>query len=167
MGQIVDEVRLWNTPVIGAFLLWKFTVGYRDTHPSGDSPVALLHFIALAVLTEPQMIDSISNRRDNLQAYIRGFEEKNKSDILLSLQESILKKRKYTLKSIDIAVSNGFLVWDVKQGKLLPCDTIRKATRGNSLRISMIQYGKKAEILGKWFSAHDLSTIATYMEVIF
>lgn len=167
MGQIVDEVRQWNTPVIGAFLLWRFTQGYRDAHPNGDAPVALLHFLATAILTDSLMTEFISNKRGNLQAYVRGFEDKKISDILLSLQKRILDRREYTLESIDIAVSTGLIILDLDQGKLYPCAQKKKASRGNALKASMATYGNKAEILGKWFSAHDISTIAAYMEVVF
>jgi hypothetical protein len=46
LGQLVDEVKLWNTPIVGAYMLWKFTQGYCDGHPNGDAPIGLLHFVA-------------------------------------------------------------------------------------------------------------------------
>ena len=44
MGQLVEEVKLWNTPTIGAYLLWRFTKGYTKNHPTEDAPVALFTF---------------------------------------------------------------------------------------------------------------------------
>jgi len=167
MGQIVDEVKQWNTPIVGAFLLWRFTQGYCAEHPNGDAPVALLHFLAGAILTNRQMSDSISDRRKSLQSYVRGFEENRESDILLGVQQRVVDRREYTLKSIDIAVSSGLLAWDVEYGKLYPCDLKKRPARGNALKASMRRDGEKAAILGKWFSAHDLSTVAAYMEVVF
>ena len=47
MSNLVDEVREWNTPIIGAFLLWHFTTGYKQNHPHGESPVVILHICVL------------------------------------------------------------------------------------------------------------------------
>ena len=44
MGKLVEEVKEWNTPVIGAYLLWHFTQGYVQNHPNGDAPVVVLYF---------------------------------------------------------------------------------------------------------------------------
>jgi hypothetical protein len=166
MGQLVEEVKQWNTPVIGAYLLWRFTQGFCDNHPKGEAPIAIYHFLAAGILTDYNMLELISDRRIHLQAYIRGFEEKKKTDLLLGLQRNISKKRQYTLEAIEIAVSTGLLVWDIEEARLYPKEIIKRPQKGNSLMSSIKTYGKKAEILGKWFSAHDISSVATYLEVV-
>jgi len=167
MGILIDEVKLWNTPLVGAFLLWKFTKGYCDNHPHGDAPIGLLHFIAYAILTNNKLMKPISNRRDDLQSYVRSFQDEYESDILLSIQTRILDKRKNTLESIDIAIAMGLLVWDVETGKLYSRELERKPGKGKALKGMFISDGQKAEILGKWFSQHDLPTIAAYLKVVF
>lgn len=165
MGQIVDEVRQWNTPLVGGFLLWRFTQGYCESHPAGEAPVALLHFIAAGILTNRELLDSISNKRKNLQAFVRGFDDNNRTDLLVGLQKRIMDKRKYTLSAIDISVSSGLLVWDSNTGRLHARGS-KKPRRGNSMRQSMRRDGDKAAILGKWFSEHELSAVAAYLEVV-
>lgn len=167
MGAVVDEVRLWNTPVVGAFLLWNFTKGYVENHPTGDAPIGLLHFVALAILTDPTLVEPISNKRDGLQSYARSFEDKKCIDRLLGIQKQIDQKKQYTLSSIDVSISTGLLVWDTSTGKIYPREPQKKPSRGKAVRNSMKQYGKKSEILGKWFSQHDLATIALYLKVVF
>jgi hypothetical protein len=167
MGQIVEEVKLWNTPIVGAFLLWRFTNGYCDNHSSGDAPSALLHFVACAILTNNKFLESISNQRSDLQSYARSFEDNKNSDLLLSLQERVKAKREYTLRSIDIAVANGLLVWEAESGKIYPKKIIKSPNRRNALKVIYQKDGKKAEILGKWFSQNDLSTIAKYLKLVF
>ncbi|MHC1762521.1 MAG: three component ABC system middle component [Negativicutes bacterium] len=167
MGKLVDEVKLWNTPIIGAFLLWRFTQGYCNGHPHGDAPIGLLHFLASAILTNKQLAKPISNLRDDLQSYARSFEKTNESDILLSIQQRIKDKREYTLAAIDIAIAEGLIVWDLESGKLYPCDLKKSPSRGNNLKSKVKSEGDKAEILGRWFSKHDLSTIAAYLKVVF
>lgn len=167
MGQLVEEVKLWNTPIIGAYLLWKFTKGYCDGHPNGDAPIGLLHFVAIAMLTDKKLLEPINNRRDDLQSYARSFETFKNSDILLTIQERTREKREYTMASIDIAIAVGLLVWDADSGKLYPCDISKRPSRGRALNNMYKNNGKNAEILGKWFAKHDLPTIAAYLKVVF
>ncbi len=167
MGLLIDEVKLWNTPLVSAFLLWSFTKGYCDNHPNGDAPIGLLHFIALAILTNKKLMRPLSNRRDDLQSYVRSFQDKHESDILLSIHPRILERREHTLKAIDLAVAEGLLVWDVDSGKLYSRELKKKPARGKNLKQNIRTDGLKAEILGKWFSQHELPTIAAYLKVVF
>lgn len=167
MSKLVEEVRIWNTPVVGAFLLWKFASGYSEHHAYGDAPSALLHFLALAILTSPPLLDTISRRRPNLQSYARGFEEKGRTDLLLGIQERVRLKRKFTLASIDVAVANGLLVWDAEEGKLYARALRNGLSRGCRPKGTMEKVGQCAIVLGAWFSEHDIGTIGTYLGVAF
>jgi hypothetical protein len=167
LGKLVDEVKLWNTPIIGAYLLWRFTQGYCNDHPHGDAPIGLLHFVAIAILTNKELMKPISNQRDDLQSYARSFENSKDSDILLSIHQRVTDKREYTLASIDIAIAEGLLMWDMEGGKLYPRDLSKRAGRGKSLKSAIKREGEKAEILGKWFSKHDLLGIEAYLKVVF
>ena len=122
MGQLVEEVRAWNTPLIGAYLLWRFSSGYCKGHPNGDAPIVLLHFVAIGILTSAEMAVPISKRRDDLQSYVRHFESEQKVDLLISLQNKISGKKEYTLDSLDVASSTGLLSWDSSTAKIYPAD---------------------------------------------
>lgn len=163
---LADEVRIWNTPLYGAYLLWHFTTAYCAAHPTGDAPVGLLHFIALPMLVNRQLNDTISDRRANLQSYVQGFEDKKQSDILLSLQERIRARQQNTLASIDAAIYAGLLSWDMDSSKLYPHVLPRAPRRGKSIRPSIAKEGKKAKILGRWLSEHDIPTVASYLRVV-
>lgn len=167
MGEIADEVKLWNTPTIGAYLLWRFTVGYCNQHPDADAPIGLLHFVATAILTNKDLIKPISDMRANLQSYVNSFEGSKKMDILLSIQERAYDKRQYTLDSIDIANMCGLLAWDHTTGKLYPRAVDKKLGRGKAPKEACVREGNKAEILGKWFAMHDLTAISKYLKVTF
>ena len=167
LSNLVEDVQIWNTPIIGAYLLWRFTQGYSAGHKVEDAPIGLLHFVASAILTNDRLMLPVNNRRKNLQSYVRSFEDKKDSDILLNLQSRIKEKSDYTLAAIDIAISEGLLVWDVESGKLYPQKLTKKAGKGKALRPKIKTDGNKAEVLGKWFSEHDLSTIGAYLKVVF
>jgi hypothetical protein len=166
IGLIAEEVRVWNTPLVGAFLLWKFTSGYCESHPNGDAPVAILHFIASAILANPKLNETVSNRRKNLQSYVAGFEDKKQMDLLLSLQDRIASRRRLTLSAIDAAVYARLLSWDVESGKLYPHELPKAPGRGKSIRPILAREGEKARILGAWFSEHDVPTVASYLRVV-
>ena len=167
MGKLVEEVRLWNTPVVGAHLLWRFTSGYTEHHANGDAPSALLHFLAMAIVTSPQLLEGISGRRPNLQSYARSFCEKGRTDLLLGIQKRVDQKKAYTLAAIDMAVANGLLAWDVERGKLYARSRNTSPGRGCRPKGAMDSTGNKAALLGTWFSEHDIGAIASYMGVAF
>lgn len=167
MGQVVEEVKVWNTPAVGAFMLWKFTCGYVNNHPSGDSPIALLHFVASGILANKELLDAINGYRPNLASFIRWFEEQEKVDILIEIQARIKAKRDYTLKALDLAMMTGLLFWEPTSAKIFPVMKVKTPARGSGLNALYKSYGNKAETLGKWFSQHDLRTIATYLKIVF
>lgn len=165
-GLLAEEVRVWNTPLVGAYLLWQFTSGYCEAHPSGDAPIGILHFIASAILANPQLNETVSNRRKNLQSYVAGFEDKKQMDVLLSLQDRIGSRKQLTLSAIDAAIYAGLLSWDPESGKLYPHTSPKSPGRGKALRPTMAREGAKAKILGSWFSEHETPTIASYLRVV-
>lgn len=165
MGRLVEEVKEWNTPIIGAYVLWRFTKGFCSKHPTGEAPIAHLHFIASAIVTSEIISAHISRRRRNLEAFVRGFNDEKKMDILACLQQRIAAKKEYTFKSIDIAVSTGLLAWEYESAKLYPV-TLDEKSKGRKLGAAMLGMGNKAEILGEWFAMHDVVSIAAYLGVI-
>ena len=165
MSKLVEEIREWNTPIVGAYLLWRFSKGFADKHPNSEAPVAILHFIASAILTSEVLACHISRRRKNLEAYVRGFTDDKKTDVLACLQQRVVARREYTMAAIDIALSTGLLAWDVDSARLFPLSlTERRGVRKLSAVVQV--YGEKAEILGEWFSEHDVSSIVSCLGVV-
>ena len=166
MSELLDEVRLWNTPAIGAYLLYRFTKGYVAGHPTGEAPIAIEHFIAVAILTSDKLKAPVSNMRDNLQSYVRSFEENRNSDILLGLQERVRNKLSYSWSSIDMAVANGLLFWDFDEARLYAKPLEKSPGYGHAPKGQLKRDGEKAEILGRWFSQHDITSIASYLKIL-
>jgi hypothetical protein len=168
MGRLVEEVREWNSPIIGAYLLWRFTQSYVHNHPSGDAPVVILHCIANTLLTSIDFNLLISNKRPNLASYVKGFSESEykKSDVLACLPQRIRSQLKNTIQAIDISVTTGLLVWENESAKLFPREGI-KPVRGTATKgIAVQAIGRKAEILGKWFANLDVLTITSSLGVL-
>ena len=165
-GLLVAEVRLWNTPLIGAYLLWRFVSGYSACARSGSSPSIALLFVASAILTSPRLSDPISDRRADLQSYVRSFNDGG-IDLLLSIQPRIEEKRAYTLKAIGVAIAQGILNWDVNSGQVFARELRQKAKRGRAIRSTLDKSGRKAEIFGGWCAQHEVETVASYLKVVF
>jgi hypothetical protein len=166
MGKLVEEVREWNTPVVGAYLLWRFTKSFVRNHANGDAPVVVFHFIVSGIMAEPSIYRALNGHRSNLPSFIRWFNEEKKSDHLACLNQQILKQRDYTMKSLDIAVSSGLLAWDIETAKIYPADMARVKRGSATMGISVQELGYKTEVLGKWFSEYDLQTVAVYLGVV-
>ncbi|RLA48085.1 MAG: hypothetical protein DRR06_00620 [Gammaproteobacteria bacterium] len=166
MGILVEEVKMWNTPVVGAYLLWSFTKAYRTYHPEGEAPVGILHFIAYALLTDQRLTKRISGNRPNLQSYVRGFQEKGEVDLLVGVHQEVISRRANAMDAIDIAVARGLLVWDVDSGRIYARESLPRAKKGRAMSEYARKLGKKAEILGQWFSQHDALTVASYLKVV-
>jgi len=165
MGKLVEEVKEWNTPVVGAYLLWRFTDSYINHHHNKDAPVVILHFITCGLLTDTMITEAIHGRRPNLASFVRWFHEEKRTDLLACLHHHILDKREYTMKAIDIAVASGLLVWDTNTAKLYSKDI--KVVHGSANKgISVQSLGNKADILGKWFAEHTVPTIISSLEVV-
>ena len=166
MGILTEELLEWNSPSVGAYLLWRFTTGYSDAHPNGDAPVALLHFLAAPILRSATLLGRVSNRRKSLQSFVRGFVDQKNTDLLVSMHDRVKENLPYTMAAIDIAVSHGLLAWEADSGKLHAHGDVGKPRRGNALKQSCDRDGKKAEILGSWFAEHDIPTVATHLKVL-
>lgn len=166
MSNLVEEIRVWNTPVVGSYVLWRFTHGYTDHHPEGHSPVLLLHFLASAILTNKRLSDPVTNLRKDLASYARSFTDKKDVDLFLSIHNRVNNTKFYTLSSIDLAIQHGLLFLNLEDGCLYPKTLSRKPSRGMAPKPSVKSLGNKAEILGKWFSAYSVSQVSTLLKVV-
>lgn len=167
MSRLVDEVKLWNTTAVGAFVLWRFTCGYTNNSPDGGAPSVLLHFLATPILMNPRISSRITRQRHGLQSYARSFTEKGEVDLLLGIQDRIRQKQNYTLASIDLAVAKGLLVWDTEGTALHARQLEAVPSRGCRPRASVEMIGNRGEIFGEWCAAHSIENVANLMGVSF
>ena len=61
MAILLDEYREWNTPVVGAYLLWRFSAGYVNANPRHAPPPFLLHCVVTALLRGRAYSDAIDH----------------------------------------------------------------------------------------------------------
>lgn len=164
MGAVSAEVKIWNTPLIGAYILYHFTDSYIEYHEYGEAPSALLLFVALPVIKDPVLNETISNRRKNLQSFAMGFEDKKRIDLLIGIHEKVKSQKEETLSAIDIGVSRGLLSWDHENGSIYSKKPpfIKKNI---SVRRPIKTLGDKSKIFGKWCAEHELYSVCEYLKV--
>jgi len=166
MSSLAEEIKIWNTPIVGSYILWRFTHGYTEFQPDGKSPVLLLHFIAAAILTNQRLSDPVNNRRKDLASYVRSFTKKKDIDLLLSIQDRVNNTKRYTLESVDIAIQKGLLVLNPDDACVYPSQLAHKPSRGMAPKQSIISMGKKGEILGRWFSSYPVNQVVSLLKVV-
>lgn len=166
MSVLVDEFLEWNTPVIGAYLLWQFSLGYYESHKDNKMPNLIHEILAYSLLFNKVYSDRISNRLNNISDYVRRFTETKNSDLLLNYSNVVNEQKDSAMKSIDIAISLGFIGFDSENAIIAPVGDIKslKGTIGKLAPYSTL--GKKAKILGKWFAQENLSTLSVELGVI-
>lgn len=166
MGKLENEIKEWNTPLVGAYLLWCFAQSFVKNHSHSDSPTVIEIIIAFTLLTNNVYSENINGHRPNFASYVRSFTENKRSDLLACLSDKLQEQKTLAMAAVDIAVGTGLLAWDYDSAKLFPCDSF-KLKRGSSQKGMSVQALKsKAITLGKWFSQVSINTIVASLGVI-
>lgn len=164
MSRLLEEYDEWNTPLIGAFLLWAFNKSYVENHQTNEAPVVIEDFVAYSLLMSKNYNERINNRIKTIASYVQGFTEKKQSDLLATLSEKINENKQITLKAIDVAVSSGILAWDCENATLYP-KLLEKDVLSILNNLPIMKLYNKAETLGKWFSQVNLNTLLSLFGV--
>lgn len=166
MSIIIDEFKEWNTPVIGSYLLWQFSLGYYENHKEKKMPTLVHEILAYPLLFSKVYSNRISNKLNSISDYVRKFTETKDSDLLFNYSDKVSEYKELAMKSIDIAISLGFIVFDTENALIIPIDDI-KSIKGSKAKLEpYMSLGKKAKILGKWFSEESLSTLTAELGVV-
>jgi len=166
MAILLDEYNEWNNPVVGAYLLWRFSSGYANAHPEHLAPPLLLHFVVVALLRGRVYSDAIDHAL-SLHAYAAKFVTGGYADKIEALHGKVQSHLPYTMQSIDMAISRCILALDVDGARLVPLDIGKQKRGSGALSRSVQRLGNRAEKLGKWMAPLELSTIALDLGVKF
>lgn len=165
-STLVAESHTWHTPVIGAYLLWRFTKAYQKSHTDKMPPIVLNHFLALAILTDSNLHPHLF-RCTGIPQLARRFRTGTASAAYYRLHDRVRERLPYTVKAINIAVAGGFLKWDVDRGTLTAKAITSKDGSIDYATGEIATLGARAEVLGKFFAKHPLSKTAEALGVVF
>lgn len=166
MGKLEKEYEEWNTPVCGAYLIWQFAIGYKESNTDERNPNIFEILYAYVLLTSNKYKRKINGHRTNFASYIKSFTQDKESDLLTNFSNELFLKREFAMKSLDIAVSAGLLGWQVDNASLIPLCELKESKGSKTMGIDIISMGKNAKLLGKWFSTSDFITITNSLGVV-
>lgn len=157
---------MWDSPIGGAYLIWRFVAGYAVVRDSG--PNMLLVYPALAIVMDSSFAVEI-RRANNLADFAFAFHDSSgkKAKSLSGLQERIVEQRDWTLKSIEFALATRLVELIPETASLRAILEKEAASSENLARDFKDNEGLNAELLGGVFAHTQDSDIAYYLGVKF
>lgn len=158
---MIDVSELWNSPIIGTYLIWRVAQGYTRIDEKG-LPI-LLVFLALAILDTP--VFSRGCRLGlivDMKGFLRAFHDSyGKNAMSLgALTEEIRTHRESYRKSIEFALAASLVRLDAENARLVFCS--KETTKSTALfcKSFNVEVGDLAERLGVWLAKEEASSIA-------
>jgi len=82
MERLETEYEEWNTPIIGAYLIWQFAVAYVENNKTEKAPNIIEILYSYVLLTNKKYIKHINGHRKNFASYIMAFNQNKETDLL-------------------------------------------------------------------------------------
>lgn len=148
------EVQNIQNPMLGAYLIWCFSIGYKRNTPF------ILLFLILPLLYRPDITDKIL--RTQLPSGMLKFASKLKEEQLLSIHYFALKMKLLTLNSIEIAQKASLITLSA-DGYI----AYRECQQPKIKYKDIQDLEKAAKKLGTWCSKISLYEISTILKIRF
>lgn len=161
---MIDIRRVWNSPVVGAYLLWRFVLGYYSEAKA--YPSMALAFPALNILMQPQFTAELTPRVLSLKGYVSKLNEAGKRGYLTDLQNEISEHKDCILEIIETAVVMELVSVNYECGTLETTFKEQKEIGKVAVEFRR-EMGGKAETLGKRFGKEPLVSICNLLGVYF
>lgn len=157
-----DNVR---NPMLGAYLLWNFVLGYfleKNIAP----PIEEL-FLVLPMTMKEDIAEQIKStyKVSGMRAMSDKFMKTDvlKNDLISNLHNDIQKMRNLTVISLGEAIKAGLISIEIESNTIIPLE-LKKRNRESD---SVLKMGKNAEKLGQWCAEMDLMQIEEILKVRF
>lgn len=163
-AAMLDEV--WDSPIGGAYLIWRFVRGFADERNCG--PNVLLLYPAMAIVLDASFAAQIGHE-GNLADFAFAFHDSSgkAAKSLAGMQERIIGLREWTLKSLEFAMVTRLVELNPETGEV---NAVLKDEVGSSARMARAfkdNEGLKSERLGGIFARTKDTDIAYYLGVKF
>ncbi len=167
MDSLTREIEIIQNPVLGAVLLWRFSVGYQANSTPKNLNFQLL-FIVLPMLfsDDINMLIKSTQQKTGLRGFIGKFSDPkfSKTDLVDTLHIRMIEMKKLSLFSLRIAISTNLLRIDISDAYLFPCSkTEPRVGVSDSIKALM----RNAEKLGSWCSELTIFEIENILKLRF
>ena len=157
-----DNVR---NPMLGAYLLWSFVLGYFSEN--NETPPIEELFIVLPMTMKEDIAEQIKStyKTTGMRAMSDKFMKTDilKNDLISNLHNDIQRMKDITAASLAEAIKAGLVSVDVENNTVFPLELKKR----NKEPDSVLKMGKNAEKLGQWCSGMDLMQIEEILKVRF
>lgn len=154
-----------RNPMLGAFLLWNFVLGYfseKNEYP----PIEEL-FIVLPMTMKEDIAEQIKStyKTSGMRAMLDKFMKTDilKNDLISNLHNDIQYMKDITAMSLSEAVKAGLVSVDIENNTIFPLE-LRKRNKESA---TILKMAKNAEKLGQWCAGMDLIQIEEILKVRF
>lgn len=162
MFREYDNVR---NPMLGAFLLWKFVLGYFSE--KNESPPIEELFIVLPMTMKEDIAEQIKStyKASGMRTVTDKFMKKEvlKNDLISNLHNDIQRMKDLTAISLAESIKAGLISINLETNTVFPLELGKQ----NVENASVLKMGKNAEKLGQWCSEMDLVQIEEILKVRF
>ncbi len=167
MATLDRETQLVQNPALGAGIVWRLSVGYRENHRThGHLPLPLA-FLAIPLLyhSETHRIIQSTQRRTGLRAFVDKCKapKENRSDLIFGLHDRSRHFRPLTWSSLRIAVETCLVSVDPATAMIVPTST----TEPRGLPSDTRSHLRNASKIGAWFSELTVYEVSTILRVRF
>lgn len=165
MKKMFNEYDNVRNPMLGAYLLWNFVLGYFSE--KNEAPPIEELFIVLPMTMKEDIAEQIKStyKASGMRAMSDKFMKTDvlKNDLISNLHNDIQKMKDITAISLGEAIKAGLISIEVENNTIFPLE-LKKRNREPA---SVLKMGKIAEKLGQWCADMDLMQIEEILKVRF
>lgn len=164
MNRSLSELEIIQNPALGAYLLWRFGIGYQSS--DGRQAPFHLFFLVLPLVLHRHTLSKISStqRASGLALFAAKLAEEREN--LMAIHNRTLLLRRLSLQSLAMGTEHRLL--SISAGTA----TVRANTADEQFRVPLLPdritpLARAPEKLGYWCSQFSLHQIATTLMVDF
>lgn len=160
-----NEYENVQNPMLGAYLLWNFVLGYF----AGENEYCPMEelFIVLPMTMKADIANQImsTQKKSGMRLMSEKFTQKTilKNDLISNLHNDMQSMKELTAKSLAEAVKAGLISIDVESNAIFPLE-LRKHNKEPD---SILKMARNAEKLGMWCAEMDLLQVEEILKVRF
>lgn len=165
MKKMIREYDNVRNPMLGAYVLWNFVLGYY-LDKNEYVPIELM-FIVLPMTLKEDIAKQIqsTNKSSGMRAMSDKFMTTNvlKNDLISSIHTNIEKMKEITADSLAEAIKTGLISMDIATNTIFPLELKKR----NSEAADILKIKRNAEKLGQWCAGLSLVEIEDILKVRF